>query len=270
VLLAATPAGTRLGTFVHHVLEATDFAPDDLGAELTEQVAAARRRRVLDVGDPIVLVDGLRAAIETPLGPLAGERRLADLTPADRLDELAFELPLVGGDAPSGTLTLAAIADVLESHLAAGDPLAGYAERLADPILAADLRGYLTGTIDLVARTPAGYAVVDYKTNRLAPLGAALTTWHHRPAALTEEMQRSHYALQALLYAVALHRYLRWRDRGYDPERDRPAVLYLFLRGMVGPDTPRVDGTPCGVFGWRPPAGLLDALSDTLDRGAAA
>jgi exodeoxyribonuclease V beta subunit len=26
-----------------------------------------------------------------------------------------------------------------------------------------------------------------------------------------------------------------------------------------------VDGQPCGVFGWRPPAGLVTGLSDLLD-----
>ena len=79
-------------------------------------------------------------------------------------------------------------------------------------------------------------------------------------------MQHAHYALQALLYTVALHRYLRWRLPGYDPERNLAGVLYLFLRGMVGADTPAVDGTPCGVFAWRPPAALVEDLSDVLDR----
>jgi exodeoxyribonuclease V beta subunit len=45
-------------------------------------------------------------------------------------------------------------------------------------------------------------------------------------------------------------------------------VLYLFVRGMVGRDTPGVDGTPCGVFSWRAPAALVEDLSDVLDRGA--
>jgi exodeoxyribonuclease V beta subunit len=274
-LLSDAPVGTRFGTFVHQVFEVADFAAADLGAELAQQVAVARRRRVVDVGDPLTVVEGLRAAIETPLGPLVGDRRLRDLAGADRLDELAFELPLVGGDAPTGELTLAAIAAVLRAHLPAGDPLAGYADRLGDPMLKANLRGYLTGTIDLVARIGAGdgsapFAIMDYKTNRLAGAGEPLTAWHHRPAALAEELQRSHYALQALLYAVALHRYLRWRVAGYDADRDRPAILYLFLRGMTGAATPRVDGTPCGVFAWRPPAGLIPALSDVLDRGAGA
>ena len=48
----------------------------------------------------------------------------------------------------------------------------------------------------------------------------------------------AHYPLQALLYSVALHRYLRWRQPGYDPERHLGGVLYLFVRGMCGPGHP--------------------------------
>jgi exodeoxyribonuclease V beta subunit len=104
--------------------------------------------------------------------------------------------------------------------------------------------------------------VVDYKTNRLAAPGETLTAWHHRPAALSAEMERAHYGLQALLYTVALHRYLRWRLPGYTPERNLAGALYLFLRGMTGGDAPG------GVFAWSPPAPLVNALSDTLDGGA--
>jgi exodeoxyribonuclease V beta subunit len=266
-LLAEMPVGVQVGTFVHRVFEATDFAAPDLDAELGEHVAATLARRSVDVGDPATTTAGLRAAIETPLGPLLGGRALRDIERPDRLDELIFELPLVGGDQPTGRLTLAAIAGVLREHLPKTDPLAGYAERLDDANLRQSLRGYLTGSIDLVVRADDRFAVVDYKTNWLGGPGEELTAWHHRPAALATEMQHAHYALQALLYTAALHRYLRWRLPGYDPERNLAGVLYLFLRGMVGPDTPTVDGTPSGVFAWRPPSALVVALSDVLDRG---
>jgi exodeoxyribonuclease V beta subunit len=269
-LLAAMPAGVQVGTLVHRVLEAADFAAPDLEAELGARVAAAQARRRVEIGDPAVVVGGLRAAIETPLGPVVDGLRLRDVARADRLDELDFELPLVGGDAPTGLLTLAAVGAVLREHLPEGDPLAGYADRLDDPALRQSLRGYATGSIDLVVRDGGGrFALVDYKTNWLGAPGEELSAWHHRPAALAAEMQRMHYALQALLYTVALHRYLRWRLRGYDPERNLAGALYLFVRGMVGADTPAVDGTPCGVFAWRPPPALVEELSDVLDRGAA-
>jgi exodeoxyribonuclease V beta subunit len=95
--------------------------------------------------------------------------------------------------------------------------LSGYPDALAglDP---APLRGYLTGSIDAVLRVGGRYVVVDYKTNRLGVRGRPLTTWDYRPEALEQAMVESHYPLQALLYDVALHRYLRWRLPGYDPQ----------------------------------------------------
>jgi len=261
--LGAAPVGVDFGTFVHTVLEATDFAAPDLDAELSERIAGALSRRALDLGgEPDRVVEGLRAAISTPLGPLVNGIRLRDVARADRLDELGFELPLAGGDEPTGRLTLNAIAGVLRSHLPAGDPLAGYAARLEDPALRSQVRGFLTGSIDLVLRiggpTAPRFAIVDYKTNWLGPAGEPLTLAHYRPDVLAEEMSRAHYGLQALLYTVALHRYLRWRLPGYAPDRHLAGVLYLFVRGMAGePDA--------GVFAWRPPGSLVEALSDLLD-----
>ena len=108
------------------------------------------------------------------------------------------------------------------------------------------------------------YLVVDYKTNRLGTPGEPLTALDYTPERMTEAMLHSHYPLQALLYSVVLHRYLRWRQPGYDPERHLGGILYLYVRGMCGPETPEVDGQPCGVFSWRPPAAMVVELSDLL------
>ena len=93
------------------------------------------------------------------------------------------------------------------------------------------MRGYLTGSIDLVAAAGGAFAIVDYKTNWLAAPGEPLTAWHHRPAALAAEMERAHYGLQALLYTVALHRYLRWRLPGLRPRRTSPACCTCSCAG---------------------------------------
>ena len=80
-------------------------------------------------------------------------------------------------------------------------------------------------------------------------------------------MVDAHYPLQALLYSVALHRYLRWRRPGYDPAEHLGGVLYLYLRGMSGPGVVGADGRAPGVFSWRPPAGLVVGFSDLLAGG---
>ncbi len=121
-MLADMGVGVHVGTLVHRVLEATDFAAPDLRAELAGHIAEAQARRRVELGDAEHVVEGLAAAIETPLGPLAGDLRLRDVARADRLDELGFELPLVGGDDPTGPLALGAIAAVLVRAPAAGRP----------------------------------------------------------------------------------------------------------------------------------------------------
>jgi exodeoxyribonuclease V beta subunit len=276
--LSAMPVGVDVGTFVHRVMEATDFAAPDIDSELAARIAEVQGRRAVDVGPVGALAAGLRAVLATPLGPVLGDRRLRDVQRRDRLDELGFELPLAGGDQPSGWLTLHRIADVLLAHTNTGDPLAGYADRLDDTRLRQSVRGYLTGSLDLVVRMAdpgdadparARFAVLDYKTNWLGAPDEPLTAQHYRPEAMAAEMLRHHYALQALLYTVALHRFLRWRLPGYDPAVNLAGVVYLFVRGMTGAGGATIGGARTGVFGWPAPPGLVPALSDALDEADA-
>ena len=271
--MADLPVGAGFGTLVHAVFEAADLTAPELRAELLRCVGMELDRHPTPAVDPGALADALVPVARTPLGPLAGGRCLADIAPSDRLAELDFELPLAGGDSPGAEVRLGDLVPLLRRHLPPGDPLAAYPDRLA-PLAAQPLRGYLTGSIDAVLRLSGPrFAVVDYKTNWLGPIGPdgpePLVAAHYAPDRLAAAMMDAHYPLQALLYSAALHRFLRWRLGGYEPRRHLGGVLYLFLRGMCGAGTPAVDGVPCGVFSWQPPSALVTELSDLLDRGAA-
>lgn len=290
--MAELPVGATFGSLVHAVLEHADPHAADLHAELLDHIREQRSVwpvRDLDPEAQEALATALVAVCDTPLGPLAATATqrsvtLRDIGAADRLCELDFELPLAGGDRRDSVLdpavTLGDLAPLLHAYLPAGDPVRGWGEVLqASPDLASQpLRGYLTGSIDVVLRTGGRYLVVDYKTNWLGGWdrergdGAQhaeelLTAADYRPEMLARAMGHSSYPLQALLYAVVAHRFLRWRLPGYDPEQHLGGVLYLYLRGMCGPDTPIIDGEPCGVFSWRPPVALVEAVSQLLDGG---
>jgi exodeoxyribonuclease V beta subunit len=262
------PAGATFGSLVHAVLEHADPKAADLAAELRARVVEEQQWWSVDA-TPEAIADALVPMHLTSLGPLADHTRLVDIGLDQRLRELDFEFPMAGGDGADGArIPLSAIAGVLRRHLATDDPMRTYADRLESPSLGQQLlRGYLSGSIDVVLRIGAEprYLVVDYKTNKLGSPGEPLTALDYTPEAMTEAMLHSHYPLQAILYSVVLHRYLRWRQPGYDPEQHLGGILYLYLRGMCGPDTPVVDGNPCGVFSWRPPAAMVVELSDLLD-----
>ena len=273
--MADLPVGATFGSLVHAVLEHTDPDAPDLRLELLAHIDEQLTWWPVEV-DRESLADALVAVCDSPLGSATrgadGEATLRSIGLRDRLRELDFELPLSGGDlatAGSGAL-LGDLAPLLRRHLEEDDPVRGYATALEVPALGQQpLRGYLTGSVDVVLRlgerSDPRYVIVDYKTNWLGPRDTPLTAHAYRPAALDAAMVHSDYPLQALLYAAVLHRFLRWRQPGYDPHRHLGGVVYLYLRGMCGPETPRVDGEPCGVFTWRPPVALLDDLSDLLD-----
>ena len=268
--MADLPSGTSFGTVVHAVFETLDWhapTPGDesaLTARLTQACAEALRRAPLTGVTPTALAQGLLPALLTGLGPLADGLRMADLRSSDRLTEVDFEYPFGGGAART---TLADVADLLAAHLPADDPLAAYPATLRDPALRDQpLRGFITGSIDAIVRvgTPPRHLVIDYKTNRIA-VTPELTIGHFSQAAMAAEMIRAHYPLQALVYSVALHRFLTVRLPGYRPETHLGGAGYLFVRGMApSADPAPVDLTPNGVFAWRIPPALVVALSELL------
>ena len=275
--MATLPVGATFGSLVHAVLEHADPDAADFRGELLRLIAEQLVWWPVDL-DPDELADALVAVCASPLGPLADDRTLISLGLPDRLRELDFELPLAGGDtvAEPADVRLGDLVTLLRRHLPEGDAVRVYADALdTDPDLAAQsLRGYLTGSIDVVLRLDVDghqrFLTVDYKTNWLGPIDHPLTAHDYRPEMLDEAMAHSDYPLQALLYTVVLHRFLRWRLPDYDPATHLGGVLYLYLRGMCGTDTPIVDGSPCGVFSWRPPVALVEELSDLLDGVVAA
>ncbi len=273
VLFDGLGAGAAFGTLVHDALEHLDF---EAGVEeqLTEHLG--HRPWAGDADHRARLVRALAATVRTPLGAAFDDLPLSSLSRADRLDELEFELPLatVAPRRPEGgrgTVATSRLGQLLADHLPDADPLRRWALRLADGSIEVDVGGHLTGSIDLVLRQPAEvpggmrYSVVDYKTNRLGPWAVPDEIGNYRPAVLHEAMSEHHYPLQAVLYAVALHRYLRWRLPGYDPARHLGPVGYLFVRGMVGEATPEVGGRRYGVFDWSVPAAAVVSLSELLD-----
>lgn len=282
--------GPAVGIYVHGILERLDFRTarerDDRRARAPAPAAGARdlatladeEARVHGVSavDASLLATSLPRVLATPLGAAAGGLSLADLDPADRLDELGFDLAVGGGHAYANEPGSRVAAHTLGAIVAtprgtSADAREGlpwppaYSAALRGGALGfPDFGGFLTGSIDLVYRVPTAqghrYFVADYKTNWLGSMtaeGELRATAHaYRREALIAEMVKHHYFIQAHLYLLALHRYLRSRlGASYDYDVHMGGAVYLFLRGMNGPAAP-----PTGVVVERPPGAVIEAL----------
>ena len=125
------------------------------------------------------------------------------------------------------------------------------------PASVQQLRGLMTGKIDLVFEHAGRFHVLDYKSNRL---GGATRLSDYAEAQLDRAMADDHYRFQALLYTVAVDRFLRQRVAGYRRDRLGEAI-YLFVRAVgIAPATaPRA-----GIWTRRFDHALIDAVDGVL------
>ena len=240
-------AGNRYGVALHAAFEHADFgawrdwregdaAPADEARVIAEALRAeGYAEDVLD--DGIALTTRLIG--HTLTVPLPEGLRLCDLPEGERRAEIEFQFSLQPTRVDALLALLHAHGVVRDRH--------GFGLRQR-------LDGLMTGLIDLTYRHDGRWYVLDYKSNRLPAYDAA---------SLQRAMQHSEYDLQALLYTLALHRWLRFRlGDGYDYARDFGGIRYLFCRGL---DAARDDGA--GLHAQRFAPALIHAL-DALFGGA--
>jgi exodeoxyribonuclease V beta subunit len=245
--LQSQPSGAAYGSWIHEFMESLDFTQLDLPAHLGARFDAMP---VFDGTDRAAHITGLEMAIETPLDQIAQNFSLRTLARADRLDEAEFLLELGSKDSSAKLEDLAKIVAADSNH-----PFTEYFSRLANGATMNTFQGLLTGSLDGLFRVQQShgpsYLVVDYKTNKLRSYDFET---------MRNEMELHDYPLQALIYSVGLHRMLKMRLCDYSPQRHLAGSAYLFLRGMLGPDTPQSTMGRNGVFSWSYSPSTIEAV----------
>ncbi len=199
------PRGSRAGDCLHAALERADLgAPASWEAAISTALALHPPTPEPDPQWAPQLQQALQRAAHTPL---ADGLRLSQAPRTMR--EWAFQL-----HAPA--VDLHALRALLQDQ---GLPLPG--------LRGHQLRGFLRGFVDLVVEHQGRYWVMDWKSNHLGYAAA-----DYSPAALAPVVAAQGYALQALLYLLALHRHLRACLPGYAPAQHLGGAQLLFLRGL--------------------------------------
>lgn len=210
-------SGNRYGVALHAALERMDFdawggwrGGDAAPAGQADVIADALRMEGYaadDLDDGIALTTRLAGHTLNVLLPEGV--RLCDVPAVERRPEIEFQYALQ-------PVRVEALLELLHAHGIVRDRHAfGLRHRL---------EGLMTGLIDLVYRHDGRWYVLDYKSNRLSA---------YEPASLQRAMGHSEYDLQALIYTIAVHRWLRFRlGDGYHYARDFGGIRYLFCRGL--------------------------------------
>ncbi len=209
-------AGTDFGNAVHAIFEHREPLQrlQDQKALMVRCLAEHNVHSREDNPERLVqvLADRLQTVLDTPLGPEGPQ--LGALPASELRAEMEFNYVLDNAD----------IGKLREVCVAHGEPD-------LVPISSRRLAGLMNGKIDLVFRHDGRFHILDYKSNRLGPCLS-----DYAPLALHQAMDAHHYRFQALLYAVAVDRYLAQRIAGYTRARHLGACYYLFIRA-IGLDT---------------------------------
>ena len=221
--------GTTVGNALHALLERRDTTRR-FAAQRPLVEATLAEFGIDETGLAVRVIRRLDAVLDCELAP---GLHLGALPAAAQRVEMDFRLPLPN-------LSLGALREACTRH--------GDARLWPAQITPRRLQGLLNGKIDLVFAHDGRLHVLDYKSNRLG-----LRVADYAAAPLAQAMDRSAYRFQALLYTVAVHRYLRQRRRDYDPQRHLGDAWYLFLRGL---------GLAPGAGLWRQrfPLALIEAV----------
>lgn len=113
------------------------------------------------------------------------------------------------------------------------------------------LNGMIKGFIDLMFEFEGKFYVADYKSNHL---GDSYDNYHY--SAMEQAMTGHDYHLQAILYTLALHRWLKYKIPNYDYHTHIGGAYYLFIRGMSQTEPGN------GVYFVLPEKPMIEALDD--------
>jgi len=253
------PAGASFGDAVHQVLDQIDPASPDLHNHVLEVVTSTFASWGSEF-DHFALTEALVQNIQVPLDRDFAGNSLADLGQRHRLSEMKFDFPLPASHA----VQLDAIVDILVSDPNISDLARAYFQKLQDSAAAqSQIAGFMNGSIDAVFRIQGNndrYIVCDYKTNKLHFDTDIDPLARYSTSSMEEKMLEDGYFFQALIYSVALHRYLKQRIANYDFDTHFGGVAYLFLRGLDG----ATDNTGAlrGYYRWTPAKSTVVQLDE--------
>ncbi|WP_394176072.1 exodeoxyribonuclease V subunit beta [Thalassotalea litorea] len=220
--------GASTGNLLHDILETIEFENPDwqwVAKRLQHSKIADDEQQTEQI------CDWLAKCLQQPLNLASGALcQLAELSSSQTLKELEFYFPVN----PMNTKALNQFLTAFRQYLAPENPCPMQLPTKGD------IQGMMHGFIDLVFEHDGKYYVCDYKSSYL---GASLADY--QSAKLQQHMFDNFYDLQALIYALALHRYLQTRIDDYCFERDFGGAVYLYLRGM-GQTEPETFSTDTG------------------------
>lgn len=232
--------GANAGSFLHGVLENIDLQrPEQLAEAITQQSTWFGIDEQWQTSLEIWLTDVLLAPFSCQKNSTTQSTSLslAQLSANQVKVEMEFHMPL-------HEVQVGEFNSVINR----------YFEQQKRDYQFEQLNGMIKGFIDLMFEFEGKYYVADYKSNHI---GDSYDDYHY--SAMEEAMTGHDYHLQAILYTLALHRWLKYKLPNYDYKTHIGGAYYLFIRGMSQSQPGN------GVYFVLPEQSMIETLDDLFE-----
>ena len=233
--LSIFPKGINAGICLHKIIEKFNFQSDS--EKILEEIINKELFNFnIDQSFTKSVLEGIKRIIYTPLGNNLKNIKLKDIPDNKIIKEFKYNLALSKKDKIIKTEDIEKCF-LLDSEYEFGKD---YAERIKK--LDIYSKGFHTGCIDCIM--PVGnnieeskWWIIDWKSNFISKNDLTESyPFNYDYKNMKEEMYKHHYPLQAHLYLLALHRFLKWRLPNYLPEKSLGGYIYIFIRGLPNSD----------------------------------
>ncbi len=229
--LSDFPKGTIAGTCLHKIIERFDFQNDN-SEKLLDLIIEELNFFQIDSSLALKVRDGILRIINVPLGKKLQNKRLIDISSNNVLKEVKYDLPL-SYDGRNITSKDISKCFLLDQEFEFGKE---YSNKIND--LQILNKGFHSGCVDCVI--PIGntlenskWWVIDWKSNFISGSeNSDCFPENYNYKNMKKEMIKHHYPLQSHLYLLALHRFLKWRLKNYQPNLHLGGYVYIFLKGL--------------------------------------
>ena len=224
---ALFPRGTEPGLALHAIFEKIDFSAPDNSVIIREIL----KKEMNFEGNELEKMTGTVAeCVRNVLNaPMLEGKALKDVKNHEKSAEMKFFFTI------KENVRKKQMFEIIKENFNCG----GFDEESV-------LKGFMTGSIDLVLKSSGKYYIIDWKSNFL---GESLEDYNAEK--ITEEMKKHCYYLQYMIYLTAFDRYMTKADPAYSYEKDFGGIRYVFLRGV------KAQSGDHGIFYDRPEEVLL-------------
>tara|TARA_B100000700_G_C15060788_1_gene865627 strand:+ start:4072 stop:7806 length:3735 start_codon:yes stop_codon:yes gene_type:complete len=235
--LSDFPKGAIAGNCLHKILERIDYT---VGMDHPDSITIIKeelRSSGIDLDFVESVQKSLSNTLNTPLGGILDDFSISKIKKHNRFNEVKFDIPVANSGKKVTSNELSQVFKL--------DPNKRFSSSYCNNVakLNIESKGFFTGSIDLVFidnsdLTSAKWWIADWKSNWLGNIDRAnnnsiCNSSFYLQRDLEKQMILHHYPLQAHLYLLALHRFLKWRLKDYNPKLHLGGYIYIFIRGTT-------------------------------------